>query len=38
MLKVKDLKKKFIRYNSKKQKEEFYADNGISLKQKKEKL
>lgn len=31
MLKVKDLKKKFIRYNSKKQKEEFYADNGISF-------
>lgn len=31
MLKVNDLKKKFIRYNSKKQKEEFYADNGISF-------
>lgn len=31
MLKVKDLKKKFIRYSSKKQKEEFYADNGISF-------
>ncbi len=31
MLKVKDLKKKFIKYNSKKQKEEFYADNGISF-------
>jgi len=31
MLRVKDLKKKFIKYNSKKQKEEFYADNGISF-------
>ena len=31
MLKVKDLKKKFIKYNSKKQKEEFYADNGITF-------
>lgn len=31
MLKVENLKKKFIRYNSKKQKEEFYADNGISF-------
>ena len=31
MLKVKDLKKKFVKYNSKKQKEEFYADNGISF-------
>lgn len=32
MLEVKNLKKKFIRYNSKKEKEEFYADNGISFK------
>lgn len=31
MLKVENLKKKFIRYNAKKQKEEFYADNGISF-------
>lgn len=31
MLKVNDLKKKFIRYNSKKQREEFYADNGITF-------
>jgi len=31
MLKVEDLKKKFIRINKKKQKEEFYADNGISF-------
>lgn len=31
MLRVKNLKKKFTRYNSKKQKEEFYADNGITL-------
>lgn len=31
MLKVKDIKKKFIKYNRKKQKEEFYADNGISF-------
>lgn len=31
MLKVVNLKKKFIRYNSKKQKEEFYADDGISF-------
>ncbi len=31
MLKVENLKKKFIRYNSKKQKEEFYADNGITF-------
>ena len=34
MLEVKDLKKKFIKYNAKKQKEEFYADNGISFKAK----
>lgn len=31
MLKIKDIKKKFIRYNNKKQKEEFYADNGITF-------
>ncbi len=31
MLKVKKLKKKFIRMNSKKQKEEFYADYDISF-------
>lgn len=31
MLQVKDLKKKFIRYTSKKEKQEFYADNGISF-------
>ncbi len=31
MLKIRDLKKKFIRYNRKKEKEEFYADNGITL-------
>lgn len=31
MLKVNNLKKKFVRFNSKKQKEEFYADNGISF-------
>ncbi|MCI8588744.1 MAG: ABC transporter ATP-binding protein [Bacilli bacterium] len=31
MLKIKGLKKKFIRCNAKKQKEEFYADNGISF-------
>lgn len=31
MLKVKNLKKKFIRMNSKKQKEEFYADHNISF-------
>ena len=34
MLEVKDLKKKFIKYNAKRQKEEFYADNGISFKAK----
>lgn len=32
MLKVNNLKKKFIIYNSKKKKEEFYADKGISFK------
>lgn len=31
MLKVNDLKKKFVRLNKKKQKEEFYADNGITF-------
>ncbi len=31
MLKVNDLKKKFVRHNSKKEKIEFYADNGISF-------
>lgn len=31
MLKVKNLKKKFVRYNKKKEKEEFYADNGITF-------
>ena len=34
MLEVKDLKKKFVKYNAKRQKEEFYADNGISFKAK----
>ena len=34
MLEVKDLKKKFIKYNAKRKKEEFYADNGISFKAK----
>jgi len=31
MLKVEKIKKKFIRYNEKKQKEEFWADKGISF-------
>ncbi len=31
MLQVSDLKKKFVKYNSKREKEEFYADNGISF-------
>ncbi len=31
MLKVNNITKKFIRYNSKKEKEEFYADNKISF-------
>ena len=31
MLKVKDLKKKFIKYEKNKTKTEFYADNGISF-------
>ena len=34
MLEVKDLKKKFVKYNAKRKKEEFYADNGISFKAK----
>ena len=34
MLEIKNLKKKFIRFNEKKQKQEFYADNGISFKAK----
>lgn len=32
MLQVKDLKKKFIKYNAKKERQEFYANNGISFK------
>ena len=31
MIKVENLKKKFIRYENKKIKKEFYADNGITL-------
>ena len=31
MIKVDNLKKKFVRYKNKKEKEEFYADNGVSL-------
>lgn len=31
MLEVKDLKKKFVKFNDKKEKQEFYADNGISF-------
>lgn len=31
MLEIKDLKKKFVKYNDKKEKIEFYADNGISF-------
>lgn len=31
MLKVKDLKKKFVRFIAKNKREEFYADNGISF-------
>ncbi len=31
MLVVKDVKKKFVRYNKNKKKEEFYADKGISF-------
>lgn len=32
MLQAKDLKKKFIKINDKKERQEFYADNGISFK------
>lgn len=35
MLSVKNIKKKFIKYNSKKQKEEFWANNDISFEAKK---
>ena len=35
MLEVKELKKKFIKVNDKKERQEFYADNGISFKAKK---
>ena len=31
MIKVNNLKKKFIKYKNKKEKEEFYADNGITF-------
>ena len=31
MIKVDNVKKKFVRYKNKKEKEEFYADNGISF-------
>lgn len=31
MLKVDNLKKKFVTYNNKKEKQEFYADNGITF-------
>ena len=31
MLIVKDIKKKFVRFNKKREKEEFYADNGVSF-------
>ena len=34
MLEVCNIKKKFVKYNAKRQKEEFYADNGISFKAK----
>ncbi len=32
MLQAKDLKKKFVKINDKKERQEFYADNGISFK------
>ncbi len=35
MLQAKDLKKKFVKINDKKERQEFYADNGISFKAKK---
>ena len=31
MLKVENIKKKFVRINNKKEREEFYANNGISF-------
>lgn len=31
MVKVENLKKKFVRYKNKKEKEEFYANDGISF-------
>lgn len=31
MVKVENLKKKFVKYKNKKEKEEFYANNGISF-------
>lgn len=31
MIKVKNLRKKFVTYKNKKQKEEFYANDGISF-------
>ena len=31
MIKVDNVKKKFVRYKNKKEKEEFYADNGVSF-------
>ena len=31
MIKVENLKKKFVKYKNKKEKEEFYADNGITF-------
>lgn len=34
MLQVKNLKKKFVKYNAKKERQEFYANNGISFKAK----
>lgn len=32
MIIVENLKKKFVKYKTKKEKEEFYANNGISFK------
>ncbi len=31
MIKIENLKKKFVTYKNKKEKEEFYANNGISF-------
>lgn len=31
MIKVENLKKKFVKYKNKKEKEEFYANNGIGF-------